>query len=319
MLTGCTPEPARPALEAAATDLVPAAGVVFDDADRTHAIDPPRRRVVSMIPAVTDLLVALGASDQLVARTRYDRGPAVAHLPSVGGGLDPEPEVLVQLRPHLVVAWADGGARAVPAQMDAWGIEVYEARIDDMAALRRHMTHLGALVGKEDAARALLADIDLGLSDLRARLEQAPRPSVAYVVSLDPPMVAGPGTFVDSIITAAGGHNVMSDLKIEWPQVSLEALVARDPDVIVLSGVAASRPDSAALAWRLPPEFLAGRADGWGLLRAGKEGRVIQVDPDAFNRPGPGVLGAARALAGLLHPGLFDPGLLRPDRVPDGP
>ena len=85
-----------------------AAGAVIDDRGRPHDVSVPRTRVVSLIPAVTETLVAIGAADRLVARTRYDEAAAVAELPSVGGGIDPSLEFLAALAPGLVVLWASG-------------------------------------------------------------------------------------------------------------------------------------------------------------------------------------------------------------------
>ena len=108
-------------------------------------------------------------------------------------------------------------------------------------------------------------------------------------------MTAGPGSFIDEIITLAGGRNVFEDAAMEWPQVSMEEILQRDPDALILPVKDVS--DSTSIAW-------VGKTVGWKELRAVREGRLLLVDTELFNRPGPGVVRAANQLARLLHPEL---------------
>lgn len=289
-VTACwTPDTAGEASVAVVSER-PAAQSVVDDAGVVHPLATPRQRVVSTLPGITDLFVALGATDHLIGRTRYDLGPEVAHLTSVGGGLDPDLETLTVLEPDLVVLWTDTDARSMAARVRDLGMESYSARVDDMASFRRHARQIGKLTDLEAEVDSLLTSVDLTLTHVREQLDEAPKPSVLYVIGVDPPMVAGPGTFLDSLVTASGGSNVFADLEVMWPQVSLEAIVQRDPDYVVVSVQQGSSPP------------LSARRDGWALVGAVREGRVIEVDPDTFNRPGPHVGSAALTLARALHP-----------------
>ncbi len=288
-LIGCSPQ----AEAGPPSDGADASSFVVDDAGVSHAVLPVRRRVVSTIPGVTDLFVQLGASDRLVGRTRYDTGAQVAHLPSIGGGLDPDLETLTVLEPDLVVLWTDTDARSMTARISGLGLGAYAARIDGMSDFRRHARQLGRLSGLESEVTELFSEIDQTLEDIEARIGDAPRPTVLYVIGVDPPMVAGPGSFLDSLVVSSGGSNVFADLQVAWPQVSLEAIVQRDPDVVV---VALQEGSYAPLAER---------GDGWSHVGAVKNGRVIEVDPNLFNRPGPGVAEAALTLAKALHPSRF--------------
>lgn len=288
--SGCDP--------AASGDPTPSArataGFVVDDAGDTLDASTPRMRVVSMIPAVTDLLVHMGAADRLVARTRYDSSPSLAHLPSVGGGIDPDMETLATLQPDLVVAWLDADARSAAGQASTLGIPAYQAEYQTMADVRRHARDLGRLLGLSEAADSVVETVDARFSRVRERVAgAADRPTVLYVVSEEPPFVAGAGTFVDSLIWTAGGVNAVADVR-GWPQVSFETLVERGPEVILLptSGGA----DQTLARLRASP--------GWAQLPAVRTGRVVPVDPDLFGRPGPGLAEAAELLVEALHPGL---------------
>ncbi len=269
--------------------------VVLDDAGVSHYAAPHRRRVISTIPGVTDLFVSLGATDRLVGRTRYDTRAEVAHLPSIGGGLDPDLETLTVLEPDLVVMWTDTDARSMTTRIAELGIETYAGQLRGMDDFRQHARQLGQLTGLEAEVAEVLAGIERTFDGIQGRIAGAERPTVLYVIAVDPPMVAGPGTFLDDLVTISGGVNVFADLKMAWPQVSMEAIVQRNPDVVVVSVQGGSHAP------------LAERDDGWSQVEAVREGRVIRVDPNLFNRPGPGVGEAALSLARALHPGLFGP------------
>lgn len=261
-----------------------------DDAGQVVALPAPARRVVSLLPAGTETLLALGAGDHLVGRTRYDTDPTLAHLPSVGGGLDPSLEALTALRPELVVAW-DGPTGRVRGQLAALGIPVFGIATRDTADIFRNIRNLGHLVGRDAAADSLAAAV-------RARLAAVSRPagarpSVLYVVSVDPPMTAGTGNFLAELISVAGGEPIplAGSQPGVSPQVSLEALVRLQPDLIVLP-VGSGEGDAAAARLREEP--------GWRSLSAVRRGRIAVVPADLVNRPGPAIGETARVLAAAI-------------------
>lgn len=261
-----------------------------DPTGRPVELDEPAGRVVSMMPAVTEWIVAMDATDRLVARTDYDRDPALQSLPSVGGGLTPSIEWLAARRPDLVVAWPDAPSRSIVARLEQVGIAVYSAPVESIDESLAVAADIGRLLGKEDAAAAAIARVSAGLDSVRHAVAGRTPPDVLYLIGLDPLMAAGPGTFVDELLTAAGGRNVLHDLGIRWPQLSLEEVIRRAPDVIIIGSVGSADP--AAL--------LAGRP-GWRDVPAVRNGAVHAVDPDAVNRPGPNLARAAAILADLLH------------------
>jgi iron complex transport system substrate-binding protein len=264
---------------------------VIDDAGRTVSLSAPARRVISMIPAQTEIAGILGGIDVLVARTVWDEDPRLAHLPSIGNALTPSVEWLAAQRPDLVIAWPDAQSRDVVQRLRDIGVPAYASRVESVAEIRAMIERLGVLLGASARADSLVRDIDAQLDAVRASVRDRPRPRVLYLLSSDPAMVAGPGTFVDDLITIAGGTNVFADLEQLWPQVSLEEIVRRQPDVII-------RPSDSALADALTG--LRGRA-GWRDVRAVQQGRVHVVDPDLYNRAGATVGAAARGLAERIH------------------
>lgn len=273
---------------------------VVDDVGRTVSLAESPARIASLVPAVTDLILELGASDRLVVRTDHDHAPELAALPAVGGGLTPSIEWLATQRPDLVIAWADAQGRSLVERLTGLGVPVYAARMESLSDVLATAERLGRMLALEARAGSFAAAFNGRLDSVRSAVEGAQRPGVLYLIGLDPPMAAGPGTFVDEMIGIAGGRNVFADAGRLWPLISLEEVLRRRPDVII---VAEGGPDRPALEWLRD-------AAGWREVPAVRAGRVIEVDADLFNRPGPGLADAVRRLAEGLHPNLFakDPG-----------
>ena len=265
-----------------------------DRADREEAAQPPQR-IISLIPSATETIVALGAADRFVARTEFDVDPLLAHLPSVGEGLTPSLEQLAVLEPDLVVAWPDNASRSVIGRLEEFGVWVYSPQVQSLADLRAATLELGRILGLDGAADSLVNAIDTGLRSVRDAVSERERTSVFYVVWYDPPTTSGSGTFIDELIELAGGRNVFADAPGLWPQVSMEEVVRRQPHIILISQTESTPIDLERFE----------EAVGWRELRAVREGRIVQVDANLYNRPGPRVAEAARKLASLLHPGAF--------------
>lgn len=280
LLGGCEPAP----------DQAEARISVTDPAGRVVTLDRPAQRVVSMMPAVTEWVLALGAGDRLVARTDFDRQPGLDTLPSVGGGLTPSVEWIAARSPDLVVAWPDAPSRSLVARLEQLGVPVYTAPVEAIDEALTVATDLGTLLGREHAADSATAAIRAGLDSVR-QAATGPAPGVLFLIGLDPLMAAGPDTFLDELVRTAGGRNVLADIGIRWPQLSLEEVVRRAPDVIVVGSAAVGDPAA----------ILAGRP-GWREVPAVRHGRVFAVDPDFVNRPGPRLDQAAALLAGLIRP-----------------
>lgn len=279
-----------PSCEAA--DAGPSRSTLTDDAGTEVALRPEARTVVSLVPSLTELIREMGAGDRLVARTTADAARELRHLPVVGRPATPSLERLLALSPELVVVWADeGDPAALAARLRDAEIRVYTARVMSLGELDRHLGAMGKLLGMEAAADSLALEMARALDAAGREVPEDARPSVAYLVWPMPPSVAGPGTFIDEIITRAGGRNAFRDLPLRWPTVSPETLLERDPDVLV---VARGRPpvSSGEGIWAEPP---------LSLLGAVREGRILRVPSDLFERPGPGTAQAVRILAEHLH------------------
>lgn len=281
--------PARPSADSAAST---AAVQVVDDAGETVRLARPARRIVSLLPSATDLLVAMGGREQLVGRTDFDRDSAVIGLPSVGGGLDPSLEALTALRPDLVVSFETERDATLRTRLRELGIPVYGLAAQDTADVFRAARNLGVLAGRGSGADSLAAAIRAELDAVRRSVAGRPAPSVLYVAWVDPPMIAGPTTFISELIRLAGGRPLFEDIRQEWPTVSIEEIVSRRPQVVVIPAGAGAEFSADALRG----------APGWRELAASPGTRVAEVPVAVVNRPGPRLGEAARALRDAIHP-----------------
>ncbi len=252
-------------------------------------------RIVSLVPSLTELVVAMGVDGLLVARTDYDKHPRVVDLPSVGGGLDPSLEDLIALNIDMVLIPETRDMPALAARLNGLGILTVRFPIETVEDLYYSIEKLGDLFGKKDAADELKSEISSGLEQVSMRVAGQPRVRTMYVIWSDPPMTTSSGSYIDEVISIAGGQNVFSDAPAKWPSVGYESIVERNPSILVWP-----RSDGSEVTMKdvqgLP---------GWRDLDAVRNGRIIFVDAERFNRPGPELPNVALELARALHPDAF--------------
>ena len=247
---------------------------VTDDYGRRVAVPASPSRVVSLSPAVTEIMFALGAGDLLVGRTDFCTYPAEANqIPSIGGISNLNIESILACQPDLVISGSMVGKKATD-QMDQMGTPmvcvIEKPRFD---ALYDNILAIGRLVGREreaDSLNALLRDcvIALDTDTLTQSRNNAITPKVYYVVGYGPAgnFTAGGNTFINDIIRMAGGRNIAEEVN-GW-SYSLEALMKEDPDYIIVR-----REDSAAFCSMKP----------YNTLRAVRQGNVIGIESGTFD------------------------------------
>jgi iron complex transport system substrate-binding protein len=263
-----------------------------DDAGHAVRLDRPAQRVISLVPSATESLIALGATNQIVGRTRYDTSPEVAGLPSVGGGIDASIEAIVNLKPDLVIAWGSDARMITRDRLVALGVPVFVIKTEDTTDIFRGIASLGRLTGHDSAAASISASVRRDLDDVHRAAAGRPARSVFYVVYNDPPMTAGPRTFISQLIALAGGRSIVTDSSQLWPNIAMEEIVKRDPDLVIVP-VGESRESSLEHLRQL---------SGWRSLRAVREGHVVTVPADLANRPSPAIATSARVLLKAIHP-----------------
>jgi ABC-type Fe3+-hydroxamate transport system substrate-binding protein len=261
---------------------VPATIHVVDDAGDTVALARPATRVVSLLPAFTELVFALEAGGTIVGRTTWcDWPPEAATAPSVGDGLAPNVEAIVARRPDLVLVYRSGANGEAVARLRGLGITVVQFRADGLGDLARAARAVGTLLGRPDAGEAYARALADSLAAVRAPARREPLRAL-ILVGDQPPIAIGPASYLSQLVVLAGGTNAFADLDGASAPVSLEAIAARDPDVVLVLGEA-------------PPAAF--RRPEWRAVRAIREGRVLPLAGSEWDRPGLRSPGAVRELA----------------------
>lgn len=266
---------------------------VADDAGRVLVLETIPRRIVSLVPVATEILFSLGEGTRLVGRSRFDDYPPEARsIPDVGDAIRPSVETVLLRDPDLVILIGGSDNADAVREMERLDIPHLVVLFNTLDELHLNIIRLGRIVGREDRARGLWEGIERDMEAVRSAVAGKPTPAVYYDVGYPPAFTIGAGSYLDALLSMAGGRNVFGDLATPSPRVGLEAIIARDPDVIIYP-VSGSGPAHAA-----------GPADrpGWENLRAVKRGAVLEVPSDLMHRLGPRVGQAARILAEALHP-----------------
>ncbi len=267
---------------------------VEDDLGRRVEFAKPPCRIVSLIPAATEIVFALGAQHCLVGRSIYDDHPAgVESIPEVGQAIGANVERVLDREPDLVLLVAGSDNARTVEQFQRLGVPSLLFRLNRLSELRATIARLGAVLGRRGAADSLSRAIDAQLQSVRERTRDLERLTVYYDIAYPPPITIGAGSYLDALLEIAGGRNVFHDMSAPSPTVNLEAIVVRDPDVIVY-------PVSRAWGGAGHP----GERPLWKGLRAVTSGNVRRVDADLLHRLGPRVGDAARHLAEAIHPEL---------------
>ncbi len=293
---------ASPTPEEPAASPTPESISLTDGLGRTVTLSSPAQRIVSLAPSNTEVLFALGAGEQVVGRDDFSDYPAeAATLPSVGGSMgNYDAEAIVALQPDLVLAAGINPPELVQS-LEELGLAVfYLGNPTDMEGMYKNLETVALLTGKTSETDTLIGQLKERVSAVEDKMAGVQeQPVVFYELdATDPlaPFTSGPGTFVDLLISKAGGQNLASSKDSPWVQVSLEELVTQDPEIILLGD---------AVWGGITPELVAARA-GWEALAAVQNGQVYPFDDNLVSRPGPRLVDGLEQLARLLHPELFE-------------
>ena len=261
------------------------------------------RRIISLIPAATEMLFAIGSGPQVVAVGSFDTyPPQVRRLPKIGALLDPDVEKMLSLKPDLVVVYASQDD--LKAKLTRAGIPIYAYRHAGLQDVPATIRSLGARTGHAADADAVASQIERGLDAIRAKVAGRPRPRTLLVfgrerLALRGIYVSGGRGFLDDMLRVAGGENVFADVQQESLQATTEQILARRPDVILEIRAASS-------AW--PYAERQAEVHTWsalGSIPAVRNGRVQFLVDDRLVIPGPRIVEGTRLLAQALHPESF--------------
>jgi iron complex transport system substrate-binding protein len=274
-------------------------GTYTDDMGREVVIDEVPQRIVSFGPSITEILFALGLGEKVVGVSDYSDYPEAAQSkPSVGNAYAPSIESLVALEPDLVFTLEH---QELNSQLEALGMTFIILEPRDVDGILEDIELVGAVTGTEDEAAELVESMQETIDDTLALVEGAAEVSVFFIVdATDPslPWTSGSGSFIDALITMAGGENIAAEAPGDWVQLSLEQVVASDPDIVIIQTMTGGVPTVSIEALEEHPI--------WGEMRAIIEGNVFLISGDLVSRSGPRIVQGLEEMARIIHPELFE-------------
>ena len=268
---------------------------VVDESGRRVLIPTHVSRLVTLAPNLTEIVYAVGAGDRLVGNTTYCDYPEPAkHVAKVGDTLQPSIERIIALHPELIFVSTASQLEAFTAQLEAQSIAVYVTDPHDLEGVLRSITAIGGLLGEDDHATQLVANLRQRIVAVDERVRQTKPLKVFFQLSKEPLYTAGRDAFVTDLIKRAGGESVTRDVPGAWPRYSAESAVAARPEAIIMAAaesMGGTASDGIAASLSKSPAALAGR--------------VYKVNGDFLTRPGPRLIDGLEQIARALHPEVF--------------
>ncbi|NNG24553.1 cobalamin-binding protein [Telluria aromaticivorans] len=278
-----------PALLAFTAVSAGAAVSVVDDAGRRVTVQAPAQRVISMAPHATELLFAAGGGARVVGAMNYSDYPAAAKtIPLVGSNSQIDMERVLSLKPDLIVVWHTGNTARQIAQLESLGIPIFHSEPNRLAEVAGNIERLGRLLGTGPTAQAAAGALRRKLAGLEARYGKRSPVTVFYQIWDQPLYTLNDAQIASDAIRICGGRNVFGALKVVAPEVSIEAVLAADPEAIL----AGKRYDPANPGLKVWAPFPG--------MTAVKRGNLVTVDGELLTRPGPRTVEGAAALCEVL-------------------
>ena len=260
-----------------------------DEIDRRIVVTPRPERIISLAPSVTETLFALGLDERIVGVTLYCDYPPEAKLKqTVGDTMRPSIERIVALKPDLVIASTASQLEQFVRNLDQIGIPIYVSNPQNIDGVLSSIEKIGELTDSNDRARELTEKLRARIEAIETRVAGAARPKVFLVLGREPLITAGGSSFINDIIARAGGRSISANEKADYPQYSLETVVAQQPEVILVQDGEGQLPDRL----RQTP--------------AARTGRVYHIEDGLLLRPGPRIVDGLEQMTAKIHPELFE-------------
>jgi iron complex transport system substrate-binding protein len=265
---------------------------VTDDLGHSVRFTTPPQRIISLAPALTEMLFSLGLDDRIVGVTDYCNYPAAAVTKPRVGGLNPNLEKIISLHPDLIVAVAGIYQNQSFTRFEQFHVPYFTVDPSSIEKIFEAILVLGKITGTEETAAEEVGKLRHRLNAVQQKVLAGSRPRLLYVVDEEPLISVGKGSYLDDLIREAGGVNITGGLEKAYPIVSMEYVIQQDPQVIILAMDADQvLSDQERQHW-----------SRWSSLSAVRNGNIYKVSRDLLNRPGPRVLEGVEELARLLHP-----------------
>lgn len=260
---------------------------VKDDLGREVVLKEKPVRIISLAPSITEILFALNDGKTLSAVTDYcDYPPAVSSKPSVGGMIAPNFEKISELKPDLIIMTVEGNNQSDFNKLLSLGYTVYVLKPKNVEGVFKSILDLGRIISAESSANQLIIEMRKKQVAIMHETHAKPKPKVFVVISLQPLISAGNETFIDELVTSAGGINIAAESALQYPIINREEVLKQNPDVIIIMNDAVKNIEN--VIYRFPE---------WEKTQAFKKQKIKIVDADILSRPGPRIIDGLKMIA----------------------
>jgi iron complex transport system substrate-binding protein len=269
-------------------------GETFKDSlGRKITLKGDPQRIVSLAPNITEILYVLGLGERLVGVTQFSSYPPEASLkPKVGSYINLNVEKIISLSPELVIGTVDGNNPGVVSLLEQAGIQVFIVNPRKVKQIIDTIASIGEVCGVNEKADIVVGQLNRRVNRIIRRIASRERPLVFLQINVRPIMTVNRNTYHHDLIRMAGGRNMAEDESITYPRISLEEVIRRKPDVIIVSSMErGGRFEKARQAWLR-----------WKSIPAVKNNRVHLIDSDLIDRPSPRIIDGLDAMAMIIHP-----------------
>ncbi|NOX43253.1 MAG: cobalamin-binding protein [Gammaproteobacteria bacterium] len=262
---------------------------VIDDAGGTVSIDKPARRIISLAPHVTELLFAAGAGQYVVGVVNYsDYPPAALKIKNIGSHTNFDMEMILALKPDLIVAWKSGNSDEKLKKLSALGMNIFVSEPRKLQDIASNIERLGRLTDTQETASRASKEFDQTYKILKEKYAGTRKVTLFYQIWNQPVMTINGKHLISDVIRLCGGQNVFADLSTLAPKLDIEAVIAADPEAIVANGIGNKRPEWLD-RWRK-----------WPHLKAIKNEHLSFIEADIMSRHTPRILLGAKQLCDIL-------------------
>jgi iron complex transport system substrate-binding protein len=266
-----------------------------DEAGRTVRIPASPKRIVSLAPSITEVLFSLGLREEIVGVTKFCDFPKAARSKAkIGGFVNPDIERIVSLKPDLVFAIIDGNREETVQRLIELGFPVYRINPKGFEGVIRTIVRIGEAAGKPDKSKDIIRDMVRKRDHILSLTKPLPRPRVFFQMGCDPLITVGKETLATDLIRLAGGRSISEDESMNYPPYSIETVIFKAPEIILISSMEARDHASLMKMWQKLKS-----------VPAVKRNAIHVIDSNIVDRPTPRIAEGLRELAGMIHPEAF--------------
>jgi iron complex transport system substrate-binding protein len=266
---------------------------LIDEIGRKAEVPHSAKRIVSMAPSITEILFALGLNEEIVGVTDFcDYPEAALTKPRIGGFVNPSIEMIVSLKPDLIIATRDGNRKETIRRLSDLGFSVYVVNPKGFDGVMKTIQNIGEIVGRQDESRRTIKDMTTRKEKVVRLTSSLPKPKVFFQVGNAPIITVGRGTLADDLIHLAGGKSISRNETLSYPLYSIETILSKAPEIIIMSSMGSTKDYSNLIKkWQ-----------NWKSLPAVKKNAIYVVDSNLVDRPTSRIVEGLEEMLKIIHP-----------------